>query len=78
MRIVSIFRNNTNQAVRIPRDMEFQGVSELEITREGNALILRPVRPTWQSLRDIPAAETGFLTNRPDIIQEGRFPGSDE
>jgi antitoxin VapB len=54
MRTVSIFMNSRNQAIRIPRDMEYQGVSELEIIRDGETLILRPVRPpghrcaTWR------------------------------
>lgn len=78
MRTVSIFMNNRNQAVRIPKDMEFQGVSELEIRREGDTLILRPVRPSWGSLFDedwdTTAAE-GFLQERPDVIEEGRFTG---
>ncbi len=70
MRTVSIFRNNRNQAIRIPRDLEFHGVSELEIIPQGNALLLRPCRPSWTSLRDIPAADDDFLTDRPDIIEE--------
>lgn len=76
MRTVSIFMNNRNQAVRIPKDMEFQGVSELEIRREGDTLILRPVRPSWASLFDEDwdaAAAEGFLQERPDVIEEGRF-----
>lgn len=32
-----------------PRDMDFEGVSELEIVREGDSIILRPVRPTLGS-----------------------------
>ncbi len=74
MRTVSIFRNNRNQAIRIPRDMEFHGVSELEITRQGETLILRPARPSWGSLCDIPAANAGFLAERPDMIEENRYP----
>lgn len=76
MRTVAIFMNNRNQAVRIPKDMEFQGVSELEIRREGDTLILRPARPSWGSLFDedwdMEAAQ-GFLLERPDVIEEGRF-----
>ena len=75
MRTVSIFRNNSNQAIRIPRDMEFQGVAELEILRKGDALILRPVRPSWGSLHDTPAADEDFLAQRQDVIDKGRFPG---
>ena len=75
MRTVSIFMNSRNQAIRIPRDMEYQGVSELEIIRDGETLILRPVRPSWASLRDVAAADPDFLTQRKDVIEEGRFLG---
>ncbi|HHW4681356.1 MAG TPA: type II toxin-antitoxin system VapB family antitoxin [Xylella taiwanensis] len=73
MRTVSIFRNNANQAIRIPRDMEFQGVAELEIRREGDTLILRPARPSWTTLRDVPPADPGFLNDRQDVIEGERF-----
>ncbi|EEE2139427.1 AbrB/MazE/SpoVT family DNA-binding domain-containing protein, partial [Salmonella enterica subsp. enterica serovar Beaudesert] len=33
MRKVSIFKNGSNRAVRIPRDMDFEGINELEISR---------------------------------------------
>lgn len=73
MRTVSIFKNSRNQAIRIPRDMEFQGVSELEIIRQGDTLILRPARPSWGSLRDVPAADPNFLVERQDVVDENRF-----
>lgn len=73
MRTVSIFRNNRNQAVRLPKDLEFPGVTELSIERRGDALILRPVRPSWTSFADEPAADADFLHERPDLIEEGRF-----
>lgn len=73
MRTVSIFKNSRNQAIRIPRDMEFHGVSELEIIRDGDTLILRPARPSWGSLRDVPGADADFLVERDDVIDEGRF-----
>ncbi len=74
MRTVSIFRNGKNQAVRLPRDMEFDGVTELEITREGDAVILRPVRLDWLSFADLPAADADFLDQRSVVVDdEGRF-----
>ena len=73
MRTVSIFRNNRNQAVRLPKEFEFPGVTELTIERRGDTLILRPVRPSWTSLADEPAADQDFLRERPDLIEEGRF-----
>ncbi|MGX8941713.1 AbrB/MazE/SpoVT family DNA-binding domain-containing protein [Symbiopectobacterium sp. Eva_TO] len=45
MRIVSVFKNGNNRAIRLPRDMDFEGVTELEIVREGDTLILRRVKP---------------------------------
>lgn len=74
MRTVSIFTNGKNQAVRLPKDMEYQGISELEIIKEGDTLILRPTRPSWTSLTELPKADDDFLTDRTDVIaDEGRF-----
>lgn len=72
MRTAALFRNGRNQAVRLPREFEFQGVSEVEITRDGEALVLRPVRKTWVSFAELERADEDFLAERPDIISEGR------
>ncbi|MCT8998686.1 type II toxin-antitoxin system VapB family antitoxin [Chelativorans intermedius] len=72
-RKVSIFRNNRNQAIRLPKDFEFQGVTELTIERQGDTILLRPVRPDWLSFMDEASADTDFLRERPDLIEEGRF-----
>lgn len=74
MRTVSIFTNGKNQAVRLPKDMEYQGISELEIVKEGDTLILRPTRPSWTSLADLDKADDDFLTERTEVVtDEGRF-----
>ncbi|MET3551187.1 type II toxin-antitoxin system VapB family antitoxin [Burkholderia sp. 567] len=80
MRTVSIFKNARNQAIRIPKDMEFEGVTELEIRREGDTLLLRPVRPTWLSFATEPHADADFLLERPTVVEAGRFklPGADD
>jgi antitoxin VapB len=78
MRKVSIFRNNRNQAVRLPKDFEFVGVSELSIEKQGEAIILRPLRPSWTSLGNEAPADADFLRERPDIIEQGRFSFDDE
>jgi antitoxin VapB len=70
---VSIFRNNRNQAIRLPKDFEFQGVAELTIERLGDTILLRPVRPDWLSLMKEPLSDADFLEQRPDLIEEGRF-----
>ena len=74
MKTVSIFTNGKNQAVRFPRDMEYQEVSELEIIKNGDVITLRPIRPNWLSLAKIKKADSDFLTERKDVISdEGRF-----
>ncbi|KEQ17637.1 type II toxin-antitoxin system VapB family antitoxin [Endozoicomonas numazuensis] len=74
MRTVSIFKNGRNQAIRLPKDMEFEGISELEIIKEGDRIILKPARPTWSSLADYDPADDDFMSERSDIIaDEGRF-----
>ena len=42
-RQVRLFRNNRNQAIRIPVEFELPG-SEATITRDGDRLIIEPVR----------------------------------
>jgi antitoxin VapB len=78
MRTVSIFRNNRNQAIRLPKDLEFPGVTELIIEREGDTILLRPVRPNWTSFAGEPCAEPDFLQDRPELIDEGRFSLDDD
>jgi antitoxin VapB len=78
MRVVSIFRNNRNQAVRLPKDLEFPGVTELEIDREGDTIRLRPVRPSWTSFGEEPRADADYLVERPDLVEAGRFSLNDD
>ncbi|MCH9333190.1 type II toxin-antitoxin system VapB family antitoxin [Klebsiella pneumoniae] len=77
MRTVSIFKNGNNRAIRLPRDLDFEGVSELEIVREGDSIILRPVRPTWGSFAQFAQfekADPDFMAEREDVVSdEGRF-----
>lgn len=40
MRIVSILKNGNGQVVRIPADMAYSGVWELEISKEGDVITL--------------------------------------
>lgn len=74
MRTVSIFKNGKNQAIRFPADMSYEGVGELEISRNGDIITLRPVRPNWTSLAELPKADADFLQERQSVNgDEGRF-----
>ena len=75
MRTVSIFKNGTNQAIRFPKEMEFRGVSELEITKIGDRLILQPARPSWLSFATCERVSDDFMIDREEIIvDEERVP----
>ncbi len=74
MRTVSIFMNGRNQALRLPKDMAFEGIGELEISKEGDVITLRPARPSWTSLTELPKADADFLQERAAVAgDEGRF-----
>ncbi|MCU5775257.1 type II toxin-antitoxin system VapB family antitoxin [Erwiniaceae bacterium BAC15a-03b] len=71
---VSAFKNGNNRAILLPRDLDFDGVSELEIVREGDTIILRPVRPTWRSFSQLERADADFMAERAGVVSdEERF-----
>lgn len=44
MTTAKLFRNGRSQAVRLPKEFRFEG-NEVSIRREGEAVVLEPVRP---------------------------------
>jgi len=73
--IAKVFQSGNSQAVRLPKDFRFD-VDEVEVSREGDAVILRPKpdasRP-WASLRA--AIERGVST---DFMASGREQGEEQ
>ena len=64
-RTAAVFKSNRNQAVRIPKDMEFpEGVKKLLVRKVGNVLIFTPPENFWDDffaepgLKDFPDRET--------------------
>ena len=72
MRTASLFKNGKNQAVRLPKDFEFEGVTEVEIIKEGESIILTPKRKSWASFSDIEKTDSDFLLERTDVIEDGQ------
>jgi antitoxin VapB len=67
--ISRVFQSGNSQAVRLPKEFRFS-VDRVEITREGDALILRPhTKPNekWTSLK---AALARGVSN--DFLSDGR------
>lgn len=68
---VRLFTNGRSQAVRIPKAYRFQGVSEVLIRKEGDALIIVPARKTWTSYaEDAPAVGNDFMAERPELMDD--------
>lgn len=42
-----LFKSGGSQAVRLPREYRFEGQEEVLISREGEKVILQPVRRKW-------------------------------
>ena len=63
-RHAALFRNGRNQAVRIPRELEMEG-SEVLIRKEGNTLILTPIRT--HTLRDLLASWAPLEDALPEV-----------
>ena len=72
VRTVSLFKNGKNQAIRLPKEFEFEGVTEVEISKEGESIVLTPKRKSWISFVDIETVDDDFLVDRPDILEEGK------
>jgi antitoxin VapB len=54
--------------------MAYEGVGELEISREGDVITLRPARPSWASFAELPKADASLLQERSVVVNdEGRF-----
>lgn len=70
MATARVFMSGRSQAVRLPKEFRF-ACDEVEISREGDALVLRPVkRGAWVNLL---AATEGFDEERfQDLFPDGR------
>ena len=74
-RVAKVFTSGNSQAVRLPKEFRFN-VEEVEISREGDAIILRPHTEQlqkWSSLRS--ALKRGVSY---DFLQDGREQPDDQ
>lgn len=74
MGTVSIFKYGNDRAIRLPRDLDFEGASALEIICEDDSIILRALRLTWDSFKELEKADVDCMAEREDVVSdEGRF-----
>ncbi len=49
-RTAALFKSNRNQAVRIPKDMEFpEGVKKVVISKDGDKIVISPAVDFWEA-----------------------------
>jgi antitoxin VapB len=65
VKTAKIFRSGNSQAVRIPKEFQLEG-DEVEISKRGASLVLRPKRTSWATLFESLAKFTD------DFMQGGR------
>jgi antitoxin VapB len=63
-----LFKTGQNQAIRIPKEFEFKGVNEVSICKEGDRIIIEPVRKSWLSYAELPKADADFMSERPELL----------
>lgn len=68
-REASLFKSNRNQAVRIPKDMEFpEGTKNVVIRKVGNTRVLTPKAVLWLDYFDQPG-----VADFPDREPQGEY-----
>ena len=71
-----LFKSNQTQAVRLPKAVAFpEGVTEVEITKVGNSLVISPVGHRWDAFfADPHKLSDDFLVDRDQGEFEEREP----
>jgi antitoxin VapB len=65
VKTAKVFRSGNSQAVRIPKEFQLDS-DEVEITRRGESLLLRPMKKSWAVLID----SLGRFSS--DFMEDGR------
>ena len=71
--IAKLFTDGRDQAVRIPKAGQFNGIDREPIQKEGDALVILPARKTWEThAEEAPAVGDDFLAERLDLMDDRR------
>jgi antitoxin VapB len=70
MKTAKLFRNGQSQAVRLPQEFRMEG-TEVFIKRTGNAVVLIPVKNSWQPLLDsLELFSSDFMLDRNQPLKQ--------
>ena len=69
-RTAALFRSNRNQAVRIPKELEFpDGVKQVYVFKRDSSLVIVPVNDFWDDFFDRPGID---IEEPPELPYETR------
>jgi antitoxin VapB len=69
----TLFRNNTSQAVRLPKALELpESVKQVSIIAVGNTRIIAPVAESWAAWFDGPPMSADFMEERSQPVDQLR------
>lgn len=71
MQTAKLFRNGRSQAVRLPKDFQFNG-EDVFIRKHGDAVILIPKEKMWETFLH------GLNSFSDDFMENGRDQGQDQ
>jgi antitoxin VapB len=71
MQVAKLFLNGRSQAVRLPKDFQFEG-SDVFIQKLGDAVLLIPHEKVWEVFMD------GLNSFTDDFLSDGRNQGNDQ
>ena len=61
----TVFKTNKTQAVRLPKAVAFPDhVKKVEITKQGDALLITPIKSSWDEFFSTPGVDEDFLNDR--------------
>jgi antitoxin VapB len=72
MKSAKLFQNGQSQAVRLPKEFRFPG-KMVFIKRQGNTIVLIPIKNPWQSLfNSLDEFSEDFMNTRKDLTLQER------
>jgi antitoxin VapB len=73
MIVASVFKNGSNKAIRIPKQLEFDA-TQVTIEKDGVKLIITPlqIRKSWVSLCETGGATKDFMNSRDHLSHAKR------
>ena len=71
--VAKVFKSGGSQAVRLPKEYRFHGISEVLIYRDGRRVILQPRSSTWSEafVRLAGSVESFPYPEKPATVEPG-------